>query len=120
MAAPGSLPLSSRVPTECVCVCVWGGGGDVETSTLKHLSYVVPQGSVLGEFLFTIYTMSLVAILKRRVVYHKFADDLQLVDIYYPSKSGDQEAALALLSACISDIFRWMMDIKLKPNSEKD
>ena len=53
----------------------------------------VPQGSMLGPILFTIYTMPMRRIVRKHgVVYHKYADDTQLYVTYNCTVLGDMQA----------------------------
>ena len=74
------------------------------------LQYGVPQGSVLGPVLFTVYTGTLAFLLEARgVSYHFFADGTQLY-----IKVEDIDEAKHRRSSLLSDLKIWMARRKLK------
>ena len=87
------------------------------TSDSFKLQYRVPQGSVLGPLLFTLYTVELGDIIKRHgLQYHIYADDTQL---YISFSISDAETFIQRVEACIHDIDIWMVNNRLKQNGEK-
>jgi len=94
-------------------VSVWG-----KMSQTLPVVCGVPQGSVLGPLLYTMYTKSIGEICRRHnVLYHCYADDIQL----YCAAEGSEDLAarLSSINECIDELKSWMGCNMLKLNSEK-
>ena len=89
-------------------------------SEFVKLIYGVPQGSVLGPLLFTLYTSPLSAIVRRHgLQYHFYADDSQLYIMFKPNVTTSRDDAIARIEACAADIRAWMSNNYLKLNEDK-
>ena len=79
----------------------------------------VPQGSVGGPTLFSIYLTGLKEILHcHSFNYHCYADDIQIYTSFLPTQTNVVDI-IQKLEACIHDIKKWMSSHSLKLNQEK-
>ncbi|XP_056587301.1 uncharacterized protein LOC130407959 isoform X1 [Triplophysa dalaica] len=87
-----------------------------KSSNLTQVNYGLPQGSVLGPLLFSIYMLPLGNIIRKHgISFHCYADDTQL----YISSRPDDSFKLSKLAECIEDIKHWMTSNFLLLNSSK-
>jgi len=88
------------------------------TSSPRCLEYGVPQGSILGPLLFTLYLAPLQdVILIHDLNCMSYADDTQL---YIALKDPDHSVvSVEILQACVNDVFAWNTQNMLKSNPGK-
>ena len=86
-------------------------------SSKKHLPYGLPQGSVLGPLLYSLYTSPLAR--KHSIPFHLYADDTQLYLSFTSNCPNHLPSTKIAVELCVKDIGDWMLRNKLKLNQDK-
>ena len=87
------------------------------TSNMAAVTCGVPQGSVLGPMLFTLYIADLAPLIERhQLVPNLYADDKQVAGYCKPSNVSSLQNSV---SDCLTEVSDWMRSNRLQLNTGK-
>ena len=104
--------LTGRLQSVCI-------SGVCSASVL--LLFGVPQGSVLGPVLFTLYNSPIHSIsIRHGVTDHLYSDDVQMYKTFkLDPDHTDQQRAFSSISSCVGETKQWMTENLIKFNESK-
>ena len=76
----------------------------------------IPQGSVLGPLLFSLYTSPVSQIFTKASISYLYADNTQIYISFSPNQSYD---SLSLLSSTLDEVYAWLTSNRLSVNPSK-